>query len=235
MNINLKKREFQLLLLSLGQINDAGIIDLCEDGIHGIVSSDDNAMFAHAHLKGEFEKKNLNLPSLKKLSKALDMISSDEIKIKLNGNHLEYKDKQLKFKYHLHEDGVITRSKLSLEKIRNFEFNIEFDLDFEFLSDILQKSSITNTEKLYIYTEDERLMWKIGDETVPNSDSMIIVGDEVDFELNPFILKIDNLKLLSKVSKSGNIFKINSKIGVGCIITKHGDFEMEYIFSSLKN
>ena len=192
-------------------------------------------MYAHAYLQGDFEQKNLNLPSLKKLSKALDMISSDEIKIKLNGNHLEYKDKSIKFKYHLHEDGVITRPKLSLEKIRNFEYNIEFELDFDFLSNIIQKSSITNTTKLYISTENDHLVWKIGDETVPNSDSLSIIGDEVDFELNPFILKIDNLKLLSKVSKTGNLFKINSKLGVGCIFTRSGEFEIEYIFSSLKN
>lgn len=206
-----------------------------DDGIHGIASSEDNSMYAHAFLQGDFIEKNLNLPSLKKLAKALDMISSDDVNLKLNGNHLEYKDKQLKFKYHLHEDGVITRPKLSLEKIRNFEYNLEFELDFDFLSDLLQKSSITNTKKLYLFTENDHIVWKIGDDTIPNSDSLSIVGEEVDFELQSFILKIDNLKLLSKVSKNENIFKINSKLGVGCIITKSGDFEMEYIFSSLKN
>lgn len=222
-------------MLSLSQIHDTCVLEMKDDGIHGIASSEDNSMYAHAYLQGDYEEKNLNLPSLKKLSKALDMVSSDTIKLKLNGNHLEYKDKQIKFKYHLHEDGVITRPKLSLEKIRNFEYNIEFELDFDFLSNILQKSSITNTKKLYIFTEDDHLVWKVGDETVPNSDSLSIVGDEVDFELTSFILKIDNLKLLSKVSKTGNVFKINSKLGVGCIFTKNGDFEMEYIFSSLKN
>lgn len=208
---------------------------MTEGGIHALASSEDNSMYAHAFLRGDFEQKNLNLPSLKKLSKALDMISSDDIRMKLNGNHLEYKDKQIKFKYHLHEEGVITRPKLSLEKICNFEYNIEFDLDFDFLSNIIQKSSITNTTKLYISTENDHLVWKIGDETVPNSDSLSIIGDEVDFELGSFILKIDNLKLLSKVSKTGNVFKINSKLGVGCIFTRNGEFEMEYIFSSLKN
>ena len=58
------------------------------------------------------------------------------------------------------------------------------------------------------------------------------MGDEVDFELESFILKIDNLKLLSKVSKTGNVFKINSKLGVGCIITKSGDFADHRPFGS---
>lgn len=231
----LKKKEFQLLLSSLGQVSDTCVLELGEDGIHGISSSEDNSMYAHAHLIGEWEDQNLNLPSLKKLSKALDMVSADDIKLKLNGNHLEYKDKQIKFKYHLHEDGVITRPKLSLEKIRNFEYDIEFELDFDFLSSVLQKSSITSTKKLYLFTEDGDLVWKLGDETVPNSDSLSIVGESVDFELESFILKIDNLKLLNKVSKTGNLFKINSKLGVGCIVSRNGGFEMEYIFSSLKN
>lgn len=206
-----------------------------EDGIYGIASSEDNAMYACAHLEGDFEQVCLNLPSLKKLSKALDMVSEPEIKLKLNNNHLEYKDKKVKFKYHLHQDGVITRPKLSLEKIQKFEFDIEFPLDFEFLSDLLQKSVITKTQKIYVYTEDGHLVWKIGDETVPNSDSVCVTGDEVDFELTPFIMKIDNLKLLSKVSKVGNMFKINSKIRVGAITTGRGDFQMKYIYSSLKN
>jgi hypothetical protein len=153
----------------------------------------------------------------------------------INNNHIEYKDKQIKFNYHLHEDGLITKPKLSLDKIRKFEYDIQFSVDFDFLSNILQKSFITNTKKLYIYTEDDRLVWKIGDETIPNSDFLIVVGNEVDFELNPFILKIDNLKLVSKVSKTGNLFKINSKLGVGCIVTGNSEFEMQYIFSSLKN
>ena len=162
MNIPLDKREFQLLLSSLGQIHDTCVLELKHDGIHGITSSEDNSMYGHGYLGGvSFENKNLNLPSLKKFSKALDMISADDVKLKMNGNHLEYKDKQLKFKYHLHEEGVITRPKLSLEKIRNFEYDIEFDLDFDFLSDLLQKSSITNTKKLYIFTEDGSLVWKM--------------------------------------------------------------------------
>ncbi len=206
-----------------------------DDGIHGIVESEDRSMCAYAFLVGDYEDQQLNLPSLKKLSKAFDMVSSDTVKLKLNNNHLEYRDKSLKFKYHLHEQGVITKSRMTVEKIRNFNYDIEFDLDFDFLSNVLQKSSITNTKKLYIFTEDDHLVWKVGDETVPNSDSLSIVGDEVDFELNPFILKIDNLKLLSKVSKDNNVFRINSTLGVGCIVTKSGDFEMEYIFSSLKN
>src|SRR5690606_31023873 len=120
--------------------------------------------------------RTLNLPSLKKLAKALDMVDSDEIDLNVKSNHLEYKDKKIKFKYHLHEDGVITRPKLSLEKIRNFAYDVEFELDFDFLADVLKKSSITNTNKLYIFTEDDVLVWKLGDETAPNSDTLSIAS-----------------------------------------------------------
>lgn len=235
MQIRLNKREFKLLLSSLGKVNDSCILDIKDDGIHGLASSEDNSMYVHTFLMGDWEEISLNFPSLKKLSKALDMIDEEDIIFKLKNNHLEYRDSKLKFKYHLYEEGIITKPKLSLEKIRNFEYDIEFDLDIDFLSDVLQKTAITGTNKLYLSTDEGKLIWKIGDETVPNSDTLSIVGGEVDFDLDSFIIKIDNLKLLSRVSKSNTIFKINSKLGVGCIHSKNGNFEVEYILSSLKN
>ena len=45
MTLNLKKKEFQFLLQSLGQIHDTCVLELREDGIHGIASSEDNSMF----------------------------------------------------------------------------------------------------------------------------------------------------------------------------------------------
>jgi hypothetical protein len=219
----------------LGNINDSCVLRLTEDGLHGIVSNGDNSLYAHAFIKGQFEELTLNLPSLKKLSKALDLIDKDDVPLTINRNNLEYKDKKIKFKYHLHENGIISSPLLSVEKIKSFDYDIRFDLDFEFLSDVLQKSSITNTKKVYLYTEDSSLIWKIGDDSVPNSDFLCITGEEVDFELNNFIIKIDNLKLLTKISKAGNLFKINSSIGLGSIVSTVGDFYLEYLFPSLKN
>jgi len=192
-------------------------------------------MYVHACLGGDYDEMALNLPSLIKLSKALNMVEEEYIDLMVKNNHIEYRGDDLKFKYHLHEDGIITKPKVTLEKIRNFQYDIEFDLDFDFLSTLLKNSSMTSTNKLYIYTEDEKLIWKLGDESVPNSNNFCVVGEEVLFELDePFILRIDNLKILSKISKDDNVFKINSDIGVGSIVSKFGDFELEYIFSSLQ-
>jgi hypothetical protein len=206
---------------------------LKDDGIHGIIANSDNSMYAYAHLSGEYEDKNLNIPSLDKLTKALAMVSDEEIALKCKNNHLEYKDDKIKFKYHLHDEGLIRIPNLSLSKVRSFSFDIKFYFDLDFLSNILQKSSITNTKKLYLYTEDGYLVWKIGDDTIPNSDSICIIGDEVDFELKPFVMKIDSLKLISKISKKSNVFQINSKTRIGKISTKKDGLSIEYIFSSI--
>jgi len=216
-------------------IQDKCVLTLKDDGIHGITSSKDNTMYAYASLEGEYEEGRLNLPSLEKLSKALSMVKEEDITLVLRENHLEYKNDELKFKYHLHEDGVISVPNLTLNKIQSFHFNIEFKLDMDFMASLLQKSSITNTKKLYIYTEDNSLVWKLGDDTAPNSDSICIIGEEVDFDLKPFIMKVDDLKLITKVSKYNNIFKINSKMGIGAIISKNDYFGIQYIFSSIRN
>ncbi len=234
-NLNLKRKEFRLFLASLGKINDSCILNIKDDGIHGLTSSEDNSMYVHAFLGGEYDEMTLNFPSLNKLSKALSMVDEDYIDLIINNNNLEYRGEDLKFKYHLHEDGIITKPKVTLDKIKNFKYDIEFDLNFDFLSNLLKNSSMTSTNKLYIYTEDSKLVWKLGDDSIPNSNNFCVIGEEVMFELeDPFILKIDNLKVLSKVSKDDNMFRINSSIGVGSIISRLGNFELEYIFSSLK-
>lgn len=234
-NLTLKRKEFRLLLLSLSKISDSCVLDIKDDGIHGISASTDNSMYVHAFLGGDFDEMTLNLPSLEKLSKALGMVDDDYVSLLVNQNNLEYKGDDLKFKYHLHEDGIITKPKVTLDKIKNFKYDIEFDLNLDFLSNLLKNSSMISTNKLYIYTENDKLVWKLGDEKIPNSNNLCIVGEEVMFELNdPLILKIDNLKVLSKISKDNNTFKINSKVGVGSITSKHGNFELEYIFSSLE-
>lgn len=233
MQIKVQKKDLQILLLSLEKLSDTCILSLNKNGIHAIAAAGDNSMYILVSMKGVYEDVTLNLPSLKKLTKALSLVPTDDVALNLNRNHLEYKGKEIKFKYHLHEDGVLTKPKLNRDKIMGFEYDIEFDLDLATLSKLLQNASFTNTKKVYIYTDNGNLMWKLTDETAANTDVLCVTGDEVDFKLEPFILNIDNLKNVTAISKEDAKFKINSKIGIGNIILNRGDLEINYIFSSL--
>jgi hypothetical protein len=207
---------------------------LGEDGITTLSASEDSNMYLNTLTSGEFDEVELNLPSLKRLENAVRLINEEDFFFTLKNNHLEYKGSDIKFKYHLHEDGVINKPKVSLNKLISFKYETKFSLTQEFLSNILKNSSIVEQDKLYLYTEDNKIQWRIGDDQKTNSDTLIITMDEeVDFEMDDtFIINIDNMKNISDLSGSELIFELNS-IGVGRISCVKNGVQLKYFFTSL--
>lgn len=235
-NLKLQKTPFQRFLDGLSKISDTSILTVEDDQIYSISSTQDNGMFLWATLKGDFDVTNtLNLPSLKKLSKALEMTGEEEVTLQIKNNNLEYKGKEIKFKYHLFDDGILNKPKLSLQKIQSFSYDKEFTVGKEFLKNLLKKSSVFNTtSKLYIYTEDDHLVWSLADRALANTDTLTIVGEDVDFEIeDPFILNLDNLRMINFGPEDEIEFRINSKIGIGNFELNSATSNLNYIVSSL--
>jgi hypothetical protein len=191
-------------------------------------------MFLWSRLEADFGNEvSLNLPSLSKLSKLLDMVGSPEISFILNKNNLEYKSKMAKFKYHLYEDGILVKPKITLAKIKALKFDYEFDFSKSFIKTLLSNSSIfKDTNKLYIYTEDGKLIWSLADKTMTNTDTLTIIGEDVDFEMDEFILNLDNVRLIDFGESDIAKFEI-SKNGIGKIGIESGNIQLNYIVSSL--
>jgi hypothetical protein len=96
---------------------------------------------------------------------------SDDITLILNNNNLEYRGNKIKFKYHLYEDGLIAKTKMSLEKIKSISYDIEFNVSKNFIKNLLKtNSAFSDSNKLYIYTNDGQLYWSLQDKTSSNSD-----------------------------------------------------------------
>ena len=68
-----------------------------------------------------------------------------------------------------------------------------------------------------------------------NNDELTIIGEEVDFELDNFILNLDNVRLLSLDDDSPATFKINSKLSIGNFSLNSKGVILNYIISSLTN
>lgn len=232
--MKLQSKEFKTFLLSLAKISDTSILEVKSDEIYSIAASDDRSMFLWSSLEGDFDiEAVLNLPSLSKLSKLLDMVGSTDISFKLNRNNLEYKSKVAKFTYHLYDDGILIKPKITLNKIKSLTFDYEFDVTKQFLKTLLSNSSIfKDTNKLYIYTEDDNLIWSLADRTMQNTDTLTIVGGPVDFEMDEFILNLDNIRLIDFGESDIAKFEI-SKNGIGKIGIESGNISQNYIISSL--
>jgi hypothetical protein len=232
--IKFNKADFKNFLEGLSKVSDSSILNVETDRIYAISSSEDRSMFLWSTLESDYDDPQiLNLPSVKKLSKSLDLISDKEVEFILNSNNLEYKGKKIKFKYHLYGDGILVAPKLTLSKIESLQYDYEFDVSKSFLDSVIKQSSIfKDTNKLYIFTEDEKLYWSLGDRTMMNTDVLTIEGDDVDFEMDEFILNLDNIRLLSFGDSKMFTLRIN-KMGIGSISLKNGNVELNYILSSL--
>lgn len=233
-NLKINRKEFKKFLDSLSKINDSAILEVTDDNIHALSSSEDRSMFLWSSIDGDFGfNRKLNIQSLQKLSKSLELISSDDITLIVNSNSLEYKGASIKFKCHLYEEGILPKPKLTLEKIKSFDYDYSFDLDKEFLDSVIKKATIfKDVSKLYISSEDDHLTWGLMDKTQTNTDSIVMDGCDIDFEMEEFILNLDNVRLWNLNPDKPALFRGN-KMGVGNIKVEFGTTTLNYVVSSL--
>jgi hypothetical protein len=224
-------------LEAISKINESTILNANQDIglISSLVSSADNTLILYSELSNIEVNYNgsINIPDIKKLTRVVDSIDTKDVSLLINSNNIEYKGKSLKFKYHLYEDGFLTKPSINIDKIKSFNYNVKFTLKKDTINSIIKGSTFASeTNKLYLYTEDGRLKGELTDRARHNTDVFAIDLGEVDFELSPLPLNFDNIKLLSFISDDIN-FGINTEYGVTVIDILNNTIKLKYIITSL--
>jgi len=174
-----------------------------------------------------------NIPDIKKLNRVIDSITTKEIKLSVNSNNYEYKSNGTRFKYHLYDDGLLSKPTVNIEKIKAFKYDISFEITREVLQAIIRGSAFaTETNKVYLYTEDGRLKAELTDRARHNTDVFELDLGDVDFELQPLPLNLDNIKLLANIGTEINI-GINTEYGVCVFDITTPSINLKYIVTSL--
>lgn len=224
-------------LEAISKINDSTILNANQDAgiISSLVSSSDNTLILYSELSNIDVNYNgsINIPDIKKLTRVIDSIETKDVNLIVNSNNIEYKGSSLKFKYHLYEDGFLTKPSINIDKIKSFNYDIKFVLKKDTINSIIKGSTFASeTNKLYLYTEDGKLKGELTDRARHNTDVFAIDLGEVDFNLSPLPLNFDNIKLLSFVSDEIN-FGINTDYGVTVIDILNNNIKLKYIITSL--
>lgn len=225
-------------LESISKINESTILNLKEGStglVTSLVSSADNTLILYSELSGVSANYNgtLNIPDIKKLIRVIDSIDTPDLFLTTNNNSIEYKGKSLKFKYHLYEDGFLNKPAINIDKIKSFNYDIRFTLRKELINSIIKGSAFaTETNKLYLYTQDGSLKGELTDRARHNTDVFALDLGEVDFTLSPLPLNLDNIKLLSFIGEDIN-FGINTEYGVTMIDISNNNIKLNYILTSL--
>lgn len=233
-----KRSEFAEFIDSISKVNSSAIITAIEGEpgmLSSIVSSEDNTLILYAEnqVSGINYSGVCNIPDLKKLSRIVDSINNDNFKFIVNSNNLEYSGSDVKFKYHLYEDGFLTRPSINIEKIKGFKYDLSFKLTKANIQSIMKGCSFaTQTNKVYFFTEGGSLKAELTDRSRHNTDVFCQSLAEVDFELKPIPINIDNLKLVSTITDTIDV-SINTDYGVVIFDICNNGTKLKYILSSL--
>ena len=229
------KAEFLKLLDAISKINDSGVIlDIKEDSVSSLVASIDSTLILCSEYKASLGfTDTINVPDVKKLRNVLDTIEDNNISLEINANNLQYNGSGVKFKYHLFEEGFITKPNINLDKINSFKFDVEFKLNKNTLQRLFKGSTFASeTNKIYFYTEGGKLMAELTDRSRHNTDNFTLSLGKIDIDLKPIPVNLDNIRLLSIINEEFNV-SINTEYGVVVFDIEDKDIKLKYIISAL--
>jgi hypothetical protein len=238
MNLKIDKKLFlSKFLTPVSRITDSCILTLNKDGVHTLTNTDDNGIILYAKLDTAIdidEEVNLNISSLKKLNHALNCINETTLDLTINSNSINYTSDTLKFKFHLMEDGILTKCYANPEKIKlvSDDANNTFYFTRDKLLEILKGNAFANeTDKIYFYTEDDKVYGELTDKKYQNVNSLTFevtdkyTGDDL---LTPLPINLEVLRVFSSLKLDKTKAKVNTDKKVFIFEIKDTNFSLIY-------
>jgi hypothetical protein len=127
MNISIhdKNAFVNSFLTPIGKVTNSAVIKVEKNSFSSLIATSDNsiilsAIYSNQNNADEF---SLNIPDISKLIRILSVIDATAIELNLDKNNISYSSKNIRFKYHLFEDGIIVSPRLNVDKLLSLEFN----------------------------------------------------------------------------------------------------------------
>jgi hypothetical protein len=178
---------------------------------------------------------NLNISDIRKVIKAIECIEKDTFTLDIDRNNIGYSSKEVKFKYHLLEENIISIPKVNVEKLDDLSFPINFTIQYKALIELLRGSTFTTeSNKIYLYSQDGIIYADLTDKSRQNVDSFTIpiyegyAGDN----FSGICLTFELVRIISGVRVKQLNCKINPKLGVVLFEIDDGQIIAKYITSS---
>jgi hypothetical protein len=241
MEIKIDNKDFfvRYFLQPISKVSDNCVIVVDKEGFSCVVNTADNAIILNNNYKvpQNFETKiSLNVPDIKKLVRAFEVIDGESVSLNFDKNNINYKNNSISFKYHLLENGVINKPKINLEKINSIQIDSKFDITETALSEIIKASTFcVDSNKIYFTAAEGKVFAELTDRSKPNVDSFGIQVAET-FEgkdIKSICLNVEILRILSTNKVKQIHCKTNNSLGV--VLFDYGNKVVytQFIVSSL--
>ena len=240
LQIKSKKDFISNVLGPISNLNDKSIIKIDKDKITSLTASSDATLVLYSETIGISDtERSLNIPDIKKLTRVLECIDVDTLDLDITTNNLKYTGDNFKFTYHLLEDGIIKTPSINIKKVNELKFDVTFKVTEVKLSSLFKGSSFTTeTNKLYIYFENNKIYGELGDKSRHNSDNFQCVLADT-FEGSPLTktvpVNFDTFRLINFNKCLDIEFAINISFGVIKVTLSRDNTKLTYIVSALIN
>lgn len=242
MTLNLQNKDdfVKYFLSPIGSINNSAIVNIGTDGLVSLVSGDDKTIILYAKYDTSMEvddNVSLSLPDLGRFVKILQCIEGPGVSLDVEDNNISYRSSDMRFKYHLLEDGILSQPPISVDKINSLQFDTVFELKrSSFLNLIKSSTFAVNLNKVYFLTKDGCVFADIDDKQAHNVDSVCIkLCDEFTGApiVDPLPISFDTIRRLSTLRSTAVVVSINTKLNVMSFRVNNNGIHMNYIISGL--
>ncbi len=190
----------------------------------------------------ESDLDNFVLPDANKLIKALQCSEGDEIGLNIENNYIKYKNKNFKFKYFLFDRSIKKSNDHAFNQLQQLQesYNTKFTICKDDLKRILKTLPLlTESSKLYLYTEDSVVFGDLCDKKLQNTDIFTTIisnkfsGEQV--AKDSIIVNLELFRMLNALNFEIADVYINSKykvVNIRCDVDKA---TLNYVVSSHKS
>jgi len=242
MKLKIKNRKEFLsnVLNPISNLSDSTVIKVEKNKLSNITASQDATLVLYSETECEADgEKSLNIGDIKKLVRVIECVDGEEIDLDISHNNIQYNNDIFKFKYHLLEDGVMKLPSINIKKINELKFDTTFKVTEAKLATLFKGASFTTeTNKLYIYFENNKIYGELGDRNRQLSDNFqtVIAETYTGTALSKTIpVNFETFRLIN-YNKCGELeFSINTSYGVLKISLSKGNTKLIYVVSALIN
>jgi len=242
-NLNIKDRDNFLnnFVTPLSKITDSAVLKVSPGKIKSLISTSDNTIIVNAEYSDDTinATKTLNIPDLKKLCRIISCIEDSAFALDISSNFIGYSSNNVRFKYHLYDDGIIPSPKLSIDKLNSLTFDGKFTLPYTSVINLIKGSSVsTETNKIYISVKDKQIFGELTDKTRANIDSYGI-NISNDYDGTQFAIAIplnfEIFRIISSMRFKELQANLITKMGVITFDVNLDNSKFKFVISALAN